>query len=251
MKEKKSFVSEYVLFVSLFSIIAFIFAYIGNSFPSVKDIPHVNAGVEDSYPVIIIDAGHGGEDGGAIGNNGVIEKDLNLSIARDLRDMLISCGYTVIMTRDGDKMLYDPNSDYKGRKKALDLAERVKIANSYENSIFISIHMNSFPQEQYSGLQVYYSKNSPLSKDLADNIQTLIRDSLQPNNDRKTKQAGSNIFVLDRISDPAVLIECGFLSNPNECAELSKKEYRQELALGIFSAITKYLDTPLDNSPKT
>ena len=249
MKNKKLLIFGYVWFISFFSVIAILFAYIGNSYSGIPK--SLDTDSDASHPIIIIDAGHGGEDGGAIGVDGTLEKDLNLYIAQVLRDMLVSCGYSVVMTRNEDKMLYDPTSDYKGRKKALDLAQRVKIANSYENSIFISIHMNSFPQEQYSGLQVYYSKNSTLSKSLADSVQSLIHENIQTENGRKTKQAGSNIFVLDRISNPAILIECGFISNHKECADLSQNEYRQKLSLGIFSAITKYLDTPLDNSEQT
>ena len=193
------------------------------------------------YPTVIIDAGHGGEDGGAIGKNGIYEKELNLAIAQDLAAMLRASGIDVVMTRETDILLYDRNTDYRGRKKMLDLAARVKIAESYENCIFVSIHMNSFPQDKYRGLQVYYSVNTPESKLLAENIQASVREYIQKDNNRKTKQASGNIFLLDRINHPAVLVECGFLSNAEECALLSTEEYRKKLTLAIFCGITEYI----------
>lgn len=197
---------------------------------------------ESKLPTIIIDAGHGGEDGGAVGNDGTLEKELNLSISEKLRDLFCAAGYNVVMTREDDTLLYDKNADYKGRKKELDLAKRVEIANSYENAVFISIHMNSFPDSKYSGLQVYYSKNHSDSAEIAANIQTMVHDHIQNNNKRQTKPAGLNIFVLDRVRIPAVLIECGFLSNPDECQDLTKDEYQKKLSLTIFFAVSKYIE---------
>lgn len=195
-------------------------------------------------PILIIDAGHGGEDGGTIGKNGVYEKDLNLQISQKLNEIAISCGYKTVMTRSEDILLYDRNVDYNGRKKALDLLARVKITQEYDNAIFVSIHMNAFPDSKYSGLQVYYSKNCEKSKEIAESIQNATREHLQPSNNRMIKAADSSIFVLDRITHPAVLIECGFLSNEEECSLLSSEEYQQKLALAIFSAVSKYIDTP-------
>ena len=195
-------------------------------------------------PVLIIDAGHGGEDGGTVGKNGVFEKELNLKIAENLNALALCSGYETVMTRSEDVLLYDRNVDFKGRKKALDLLARVKIAEKYDDAIFISIHMNAFPEERYSGLQVYYSKNHESSKMIADEIQATVKNILQPDNGRVTKSADSSIFVLDRITHPAVLIECGFLSNEEECALLSSEEYQKKLALVIFSALSKYIEAP-------
>ena len=197
---------------------------------------------ESKLPTIIIDAGHGGEDGGTVGKDGTLEKELNLSISEKLRDLFCAAGYNVVMTREDDTLLYDKNADYKGRKKELDLAKRVEIANSCENAVFISIHMNSFPDPKYSGLQVYYSKNNTDSTEIAANVQAMIHDNLQRNNNRQTKPAGQNIFVLDRIRIPAVLIECGFLSNAEECYMLTQDEYQKKLSLTIFLAVSKYIE---------
>jgi N-acetylmuramoyl-L-alanine amidase len=145
-----------------------------------------------------------------------------------------------VLTRDGDVLLYDKNSNYHGRKKIMDLTNRLKIANGTENPLFISIHMNSFAQTQYNGLQVWYSKNNTLSSEVAKDIQLTAR-TIQASNYRQEKEADSKIFLLDKLSCPAVLIECGFLSNESEAEKLSTEEYRQRLAFVIFSSTLKYV----------
>ena len=200
----------------------------------------------DSAPlygtVVVIDAGPGGEDGGTVGVNGVFEKDINLSVALALDKALKDMGITTRLTRTDDVLLYDRNTNYKGQKKAQDLAARRKIAEEYENAIFVSIHMNSFPEEKYNGLQVYYSKNDENSVILAQKIQSTVAKELQPNNSRQCK-SGNNIYLLERLNCPAVLIECGFLSNKEECELLSDKIYQQELASLLASSISEYLGT--------
>lgn len=193
------------------------------------------------FPTIIIDAGHGGEDGGAVGVNGVYEKDINLHIAKLLDQMLRAAGYPTLMTRTEDILLYDRNEDYEGRKKVLDLAARLAVTKEQETAIFVSIHMNSFPQAQYRGLQVYHSPNDSRSIDLANQIQTLTRSLLMPQNDRSIKPSGGRIYLLDRCTIPAVMVECGFLSNPAECELLSTEAYQRKLAVTLFAAITEYL----------
>ena len=189
--------------------------------------------------IIVIDAGHGGEDGGASTVDGTQEKDLNLSIALKLGEMLKSSGYNVVYTRTEDKLLY---TEYKkGSLKMQDLKNRLNIANSAENTIFISIHMNKFTQEKYSGLQVFYSQNDTASLELANIIQNNAKNKLQPDNNRKTKMAGSNIFLLDNINTPAVLIECGFLSNNDECSKLKNETYQKELSAVIYSSVVEFL----------
>ena len=189
-------------------------------------------------PTVIIDAGHGGMDSGA-SCEGVYEKELNLSLALMLGDMLKSSGYEVIQTRSDDIML---GNGAKGSVKMADLKERVNLANSYDNAVFVSIHMNKFSQEKYSGLQVFYSKNNKSSASLAEKIQSNVKTMLQSGNNREIKQAGSNIFLLDNIDTPAVLVECGFLSNPDERKKLSTDEYRKELASVIYSSVVEFLE---------
>ena len=190
-------------------------------------------------PTVVIDAGHGGEDGGAVSADGLLEKDVNLDIALRLCDLLTANGIPVVMTRTEDILLYDRNADYEGRKKSLDLAARRKIAEETPNCLFVSIHMNSFPDARYDGLQVWYSPNDPASETVAETIQKTAREILQPENDRKTKAATSAIYLLHHLTVPAVLVECGFLSNPDEAAKLGTDAYRQDVAFTLFLAISE------------
>ena len=190
-------------------------------------------------PTVVIDAGHGGEDGGAVSADGLLEKDVNLDIAMRLCDLLTANGIPVVMTRTEDILLYDRNADYEGRKKSLDLAARRKIAEETPNCLFVSIHMNSFPDARYDGLQVWYSPNDPASETVAQTIQKTAKDVLQPENDRKIKAATSAIYLLHHLTVPAVLVECGFLSNPAEAAKLGTDAYRQDVAFTLFLAISE------------
>ena len=201
----------------------------------------------DEVPAIacvVIDAGHGGEDGGTSSAAGVLEKDLNLSVAFALRDLFEAAGVPVVMTRTEDKLLYDRNVDFQGRKKVLDLAARrlvaekvaAEVADGGGVCLFISIHMNAFPQPRYSGMQVWYGTGDPLSAEVAGRIQS-ASVAIMPDNHRKIKAAGSNIYLLDRIQTPAVLVECGFLSNPEEAERLSREGYRYAVAAAVFAGV--------------
>ncbi len=213
---------------------------------------NANRGLNDSdtaastsaskYSTVIIDAGHGGEDGGASSANGLVEKDVNLEIAQILRDMLEANGVDVIMTREDDRLLYDRNTNYQGRKKKLDLAARLAIADATPDAIFISIHMNSFSDPRYSGLQVWYSPNNANSADLAEIIRRENQTELQLNNTRKCKEATSAINLLHNAKCPAVLVECGFLSNPDEASLFETHDYRQRVAFMLFCSITEFLN---------
>lgn len=200
------------------------------------------AAAENSKPVtVIIDAGHGGEDCGAIGKNGVYEKDLNLQISFEIGELLIERGYDVVYTRTEDALLYLPEQNIKGIRKISDLKNRCSMVSEYENPIFVSIHMNAFGDSRYSGLQVYYSENDETSRDLAESIQRSVVDAMQSGNKRAVKP-GEEIYVLKNLSAPAVLIECGFLSNLEECEKLSKKEYQKQLSFWIVCGIIEYIE---------
>ena len=190
--------------------------------------------------VIIIDAGHGGEDSGAVGINGTLEKDLNLSIAVLIGNELTQRGYTVIYTRTEDKMLYLPEENIKGMRKISDLKNRCKVTMQYEDCILISIHMNSFGSSKYSGLQVYYADGNDESRILATKIQNAVREELQPENKRQVKN-GKSLYLLENSNGTPVIIECGFLSNESECEKLSQKEYQKELSFSISCGIIEYI----------
>lgn len=193
-------------------------------------------------PCIVLDAGHGGEDGGAVGVDGLLEKTVNLKVAEAMKDMFKLAGISVVMTRTEDVMLNDPDAAIGGKKKMTDLRSRLKIAQNTPEGVLVSIHMNSFSQAKYRGLQVYYSPNHADSAVLAQTVQDAARTHLQPDNQRKIKPADSSIYLLAHCDRPAVLIECGFLSNPEECALLGKAEYLGELSTVIFAAICDYLN---------
>ena len=192
-------------------------------------------------PVIVIDAGHGGEDGGASAN-GLLEKDINLSIALKLRDMLTISGYKVIMTRDSDVSVYDSTADTTREKKVSDLKNRAEMINSSQNNILVSIHQNKFEQSQYFGTQMFYSKNDPKSAVLAEELRKSVTGMLQPDNKRELKQADSNIYILDKAQVPAVIVECGFLSNEEEAKKLADSDYQQKMAFSVYSGIIGYMN---------
>ncbi len=196
---------------------------------------------EKQVPVIVIDAGHGGEDGGASGVNGVAEKELNLTVSTLLADLLRGAGYTVVQTRTEDRLLCAPDTK-KGHRKQGDLENRVKYTEKYPNSILVSIHMNTFPLPNCEGTQVWYSQNDERSASLAKQIQDAVKVHLQPQNNRRVKAATSSIYLLRHAKSPAVLVECGFLSTPAECERLCDPTYQKKLALVLFDAICENLD---------
>jgi N-acetylmuramoyl-L-alanine amidase len=240
-KEKKIGNRITVALFLLFALIFTLFCLLTASLPNIlsRNAP-TWAGV--GMPTVVIDAGHGGEDGGAVAKSGVCEKDINLKISLMLGDVFNAAGYSVVQTRTEDKLLYDRNADFKGRKKILDMAARLDTANSCGAQLFISIHINSFPQSKYRGLQVYYSPNHKGSEAVAQKIQALASSSLQPENTREVKPSGGRIYLLDKLEYPAVLVECGFLSNPDEVALLCDDAYLQRLALVIFAAASENMN---------
>ena len=238
---KKSFIADFALFSIILAVVVGGLGYAGYSLVTSR-APASEASAPRSKSVIV-DAGHGGEDGGASSAAGLIEKDVNLEIATILCDMLRANDINVIMTREDDRLLYDRSVNYQGRKKKLDLAARLAVANSTPDAIFISIHMNSFTDSRYSGLQVWYSPNNQDSSPLAELIRSKNHELLQPQNSRTTKSATSAINLLHNASCPAVLVECGFLSNPDEAALFENDEYRQRVAFMLFCSIIEFLNT--------
>ncbi len=237
---KTSFLKIF-LFLLLSSALMCALAFASGAFSHPSPKPTISETAISNY-TLIIDAGHGGEDGGASSSSGLVEKEINLDISKRICEMLKSSGVNVVMTREDDRLLYDRNTNYKGRKKKLDLAARLNVMKKTENAIFISIHMNAYTDPKYSGLQVWYSQNDQKSMVLADKIQNNARILLQPENTRKTKGATSSIFLLNEAVCPAVLIECGFLSNESEAAKFENDDYRQKVAYTVFYAILTFLN---------
>ncbi len=226
---------------SVCSIILFIYTFSVILSPLQKktDFPAVETGTAGTSFIFVIDAGHGGRDGGASAGE-ILEKDLNLSIAMTLGGLLTENGYSVVYTRTEDKLLSTDEDRKAGIAKINDLKNRVSFAMAQENPIFVSIHMNSFGDGKYSGLQVFYSENNAESRILAENIRSEVKTAVQPTNERKIKP-GKDIYVLEHISCPAVLIECGFMSNTEELSKLSEKEYQKQLSFAIYCGMIEYI----------
>lgn len=190
--------------------------------------------------VVLIDPGHGGIDGGAVSKSGVVEKDINLEISLALKKKLEEAGYKVHITRDSDVGLYSDGKTIK-QKKSEDLANRVKLKNSTQADVFISIHQNMFTEAKYRGMQVWYSSNSPDSKEFANIIQNLAKEKIDTQNNRVPKEAGTQFRVLRNKSNAAsVIVECGFLSNPEECKLLSETTYQENFAQMLKDSIDNY-----------
>ncbi|MCI6616142.1 N-acetylmuramoyl-L-alanine amidase [Ruminococcus sp.] len=195
-----------------------------------------------TMPTIVIDAGHGGEDGGAVSDSGVLEKDINLSIANDTSALFYMLGFDVTQTRITDIAL-DNGEDTIRKRKVSDMKKRLEIFNSSEENTVISIHQNKFSEIKYHGTQIFYSPNNPKSKLLADSIKYSVKGLLQPDNERECKKADSGIYLLKNTNNPAVIVECGFISNGEECKNLLDSQYQKQMAYSITAGFLSYYNT--------
>lgn len=187
---------------------------------------------------VIVDAGHGGVDGGATSCTGVPESQFNLELALILNDLLHFLGHETIMIRTEDISVYTKGETIAA-KKASDLKERVRIANEMPNGILLSIHQNQFHDSRYSGPQVFYASTSG-SIELAAKLQTSLVSNLNPNSKRKEK-ASTGIYLMEHIRCPGILIECGFLSNPAEERKLRSHTYQKTLCTVIACTVSEFL----------
>ena len=194
---------------------------------------------ENSFPVIIIDAGHGGEDGGAIADDGTLEKNINLEISLKLTDIMSVFGYKIKSIRTTDTDLHTEGDTIRQRKIS-DINHRFDIMNSYDNCLYVSVHQNKFIDSRIHGAQTFYSPNNNESKILADFIQESISSQLQSDNNRVIKKSGTDIFLLYNATRPTVMVECGFISNTDELNNLKNFDYQQQMALSIAFGIINY-----------
>lgn len=192
---------------------------------------------------VILDAGHGDIDGGAVGNSGTIEKDINLAITKHLQSLLERSGTKVVLTRSDDNAIIDTEGKTVRQIKRDDLKYRRDLRDSGAGEIFVSIHMNKFPNAKYSGAQVFYASNPDKSRILGETIQKNMIDILDKSNTRVAKQAESTIYILKESTIPSVIVECGFLSNANEEKLLANEEYQKKVAWAIFAGIKEYFET--------
>ena len=188
-----------------------------------------------SNKTVIIDAGHGIPDNGASSPSGISENEINLKISKKLKKLLIKANIKVIMTRKDLNSL----SNSKTNNKSTDLKMRTEIRDNNGGDLFLSIHLNHFTDPQYSGAQVFYNNSNPQNKVLAESVQKNLINLLDTNNQRKAI-VSNNIFVLKNAKIPSILVECGFLSNPDEAVQLSTEKYQEQIAVALYSGICEY-----------
>jgi N-acetylmuramoyl-L-alanine amidase len=192
-----------------------------------------------SGKTIVVDAGHGVPDEGAESSQGTTEAETNLAIALKLQNLLETSGCTVLLTRSDENAIYDIDSKTLRQKKISDIHNRVKIGNESQADIFVSIHLNKIPQQQYSGWQCFYKEGNEQGQKLAVSIQENLNNAIQKENNRVAHTI-DNVYIIKHIEIPATIVECGFLSNPEEEQQLLKDEYQNKLAWGIYNGIINY-----------
>ena len=192
-----------------------------------------------SGKVVILDAGHGTPDEGAESNNGTTEAQINLKIVLKIQELLEQSGCTVILTRSDENAIYDLDAKTLKQKKVSDIHNRVKIGNESSADIFVSIHLNKISQQQYYGWQTFYNTKNEKSKELAEQIQRNLNETMQKENNRMAMKLNT-VYIMKHVEIPISIVECGFLSNPQEEKELQQDEYQNQLAWGIYNGIISY-----------
>lgn len=222
----------------LFSLTAFVLLMLHSA---AKITVETSAAPQKPKIRVLIDPGHGGEDGGAV-SGGVTEKEINLAISHDTADLLRFCGFDVQMTRDSDDALTSEGEDVRKRKYN-DMKMRLDLYNESPQNRIISIHQNKFTDARSRGAQVFYSPNHEGSAAMAECIRFSVTSMLQPENNRACKPAGKEIYLLKNSENPAVLVECGFISNPGEREKLLTEEYQKQIALAVTTGFIDYYNT--------
>ena len=189
--------------------------------------------------VIVLDAGHGIPDEGAENSEGISEASINLKIALKVQNLLEQSGTTVILTRSDENGIYDEEASTLKQKKVSDIKNRVKIGNESSADAFISIHLNKIPQTQYDGWQTFYKAGDAKCMNLAKSIQSSLNNSIDRENNRIAKTI-SNIYIVENVTIPLSIVECGFLSNAEESKLLQQDEYQDKIAWGIYAGIINY-----------
>lgn len=225
-----------VILILILSIAVYTF-----SINSSKAAPVTNG--QNIPKTVMLDPGHGGEDPGAVSDySGIKEKDINLNIALKVKALLEQQNYNVIMTRSEDRLEYNSETRNIVQKRKEDLERRKKMMDEGGANIVVSIHMNKFPQTQYYGAQTFFPPNSPESQKLAMNLQKSIRETVDPNNTREALVKKEPIIILKDSKTTTAIVECGFLSNPDEEKLVGTNEYQDKIALAIKNGILAYFN---------
>ena len=215
----------------------FTFMLQSSELKTMESVPTVTLPV--SGKTIIVDAGHGVPDEGAESSQGTTEAETNLKIALKLQNLLETSGCTVLLTRSDENAIYDIDSKTLRQKKISDIHNRVKIGNESQADIFISIHLNKIPQQQYYGWQCFYKEGNEQGQKLAVSIQENLNNAIPKENNRVAHNI-DNVYIIKHVEIPTTIVECGFLSNPEEEAQLFSDEYQNRLAWGIYNGIINY-----------
>jgi len=239
IKNVLNLISKYFPSLFLIAAICFFFSQVNHAVSVVNYHMGIN---EAKRKTIIVDAGHGGEDGGASGLNNTLEKEINLAIALKLKEILIKDQYKVIMTREGDYAIGDTSLDTISARKKSDMRERLRIINESGNCIYIAIHQNSFPHENNSGTEIYYSPNQEESLILAQTVMQSIANDFGSNVTRECRAADKNIFLLHNSQVPSILLECGFLTNQQDSLKLLDEEYQMQFVKSVHSGLNRYIE---------
>ena len=188
---------------------------------------------EKPHVTVVIDPGHGGEDGGAVSPGGVQESHINLAVSKQLRDLLCFAGVPTVMTREEDVTICDEGLGTIRARKASDIRNRVAIVNGTENAVLLSIHQNSLPSSTVThGAQVFWNQQEG-AKELAEAIQTSLNGAINVGNEKHTKQIPPTVYLMKHVTVPAVLVECGFLTNQEETRRLQDETHQRTLAISI------------------
>ncbi len=192
-------------------------------------------GAHSDIPTLVLDAGHGGFDGGAVSPNGVTEQEINLHVTKKVESLAGLFGIPTKLTRENNNALdYEPGRAVRENKVA-DIKARQHICEQVENPVFISIHLNKFEQSRYFGAQVFYGEKNADSKGIAESIQAALKSGIPNGNHRTSKPAGDSIYLMRTLTCPALIVECGFLSNPDDEAALVRDDYQTQLAVCILA----------------
>lgn len=226
---KKSFV--------IFMSFALLFSFTLGINLAVKKVKFVESQKINNRKTIVLDAGHGGKDSGTSAADGTLEKDINLGIVLNLYDFLRFSGINAVTIRNDDHECYPPKSD----TSRSDLYNRLDFVNDIGNPVLVSIHQNHFEDTNEWGMQVWYTANEESSKILADNILEISKSFLQPENERTNKVSDNSYYILYNAAAPSVMVECGFMSNPEENNKLKSDKYQKQLSYTILMGINKYL----------
>ena len=191
-------------------------------------------------PQVIIDAGHGLPDGGAVAKDGTMESSLNLAICNKLYALFKEAGVSCIMTRSDENGIYTDSNSIRS-KKVSDIKNRIEIAGKYPNALFLSIHMNTFSDGSVHGAQVFYKNDSKYSQTLATTLQSLINESFQKDNTKMAKPVPKNVYLFNNIKNEIVLVECGFITNSTDLQNLKSEDFQQQMAQKIFNSVNAAL----------